>query len=121
MAGAYASPPPGAIPFASPSSPQAPQTPQAPPTPQAPQSFEQKAGQAVQSVGNALVSGFKELGTAFDSFTRTAPRIGSAVLVVWSDGKHYPGTVAQLGSGSYLVTMRDGRQHWIPEGYVKPA
>lgn len=46
------------------------------------------------------------------------PQVGSQVLVAWSDGNRYPGTVMQLAQGHYLVTMGDGRQHWIPEAYV---
>ena len=47
------------------------------------------------------------------------PSVGAPVLVQWSDGKKYPGTVAKVGDGQLMVTMADGSQHWIPESYVK--
>lgn len=75
----------------------------------------------MSAVGSALVSGFKELGSAIDNLAKPKPNVGARVLVAWSDGNRYPGTVAQVGPGQYLVTMGDGRQHWIPEAYVKPA
>ncbi|EYF04164.1 hypothetical protein [Chondromyces apiculatus] len=106
-AGAYASPPPGAVP------------PPAPGQPQGGKRLEQQAGQAVASVGSALVSGFKELGSALDAFTKPAPRVGAGVLVTWSDGNRYPGTVVQLAPGQVLVSMSDGRQHWVPDTAVK--
>lgn len=107
QAGAYQGTPPGVT----------------PPRPQQPQTIEKQAEQALHSVGGAMSSGFKELGSALDSFGKslTKPKVGSRVLVAWSDGNRYPGTVAAVGQGQYLVTMGNGQQHWIPEAYVKTA
>jgi len=107
LAGAYQDTPPGAQ----------------QPRPQQPQTFDRQAEQALHAVGGAMSSGLKELGSALDSFGKslTKPKVGSRVLVAWSDGNRYPGTVAQVGQGQYLVTMGNGQQHWIPEAYVMPA
>lgn len=88
--------------------------------PAAPKSLEQEASEAANAVGSALKSGFGKLGGALDAFGRSLnkPSIGSRVLVTWSDGNKYPGAVAEVGQGRYLVTMSDGRQVWIPEAYV---
>jgi hypothetical protein len=87
------------------------------------QKFEKQAEQAVHAVGSAMVSGFSALGSALDSFGKSlsSPKAGSRVLVTWSDGNRYPGTVVQVGQGQYLVAMSDGRQHWVPEASVKSA
>lgn len=87
------------------------------------QDFDKKAEQAAQAVGSAFVAGVSALGSALDSFGKsiTKPKIGSHVKVAWSDGNYYPGTVVQIGQGQYLVAMGDGKQHWVPESYVKSA
>lgn len=91
------------------------------------QSFDKDATVAAKAVGKAFVSGFGALGSAFDDLSKSllGPSVGSAVVVQWSDGNKYPGTVAQVGKGQYQglyqVTMADGTQHWIPEAYVKSA
>jgi hypothetical protein len=76
----------------------------------------------MHAVGNAVSAGLNALGNAFNSMAApTTPQVGSRVLVAWSDGNRYPGTVAQLAQGHYLVTMGDGQQHWVPEAYVSMA
>ncbi len=68
-------------------------------------------------VGSALNNMF---GGAFDNVAKAIapPAIGSTVMVAWSDGNKYPGTVAQVAPGQYLVTMQNGQQHWIAAQFV---
>lgn len=91
----------------------------APPT----KTFEQDASTAAKAVGKAVLSGLDAFGSAIDSVGKSllTHNVGAAVIVTWSDGKKYPGTVAQIGKGQYYVTMADGSQHWIPEAFVKGA
>ncbi|MDI1484404.1 hypothetical protein [Polyangium sp. y55x31] len=93
------------------------------PTPaptQQPKSLEQEAAEAARAVEGALKNGFDKLGHALDSFGRSLskPGVGSAVLVAWSDGNKYPGTVAQIAQGQYFVTMSNGEQYWVAEQYI---
>jgi hypothetical protein len=85
--------------------------------------FEKDASVAAKAVGKAVVSGFDAFGSALDSVGKSlfGPGVGKPVVVQWSDGKQYPGTVAQVGKGQYLVTMGDGSQRWVPEAFVKPV
>jgi hypothetical protein len=46
---------------------------------------------------------------------------GSQVLVQWSDGNRYPGTVMQTAPGQVLVAFPDGRQMWVAQAYVASA
>lgn len=89
------------------------------PYPQQP-SLDYQAQNAANAIGNAAVAGFNVLGSAFNALGKEMAGIGvgTPVLVTWSDGNRYPGTVAQLGAGQYLVTMTNGQQHWIPQAYV---
>jgi hypothetical protein len=89
--------------------------------PQQPQpQFERQAAQVGQEIGKGVAAGIGALGAAFQSFGKsvTAPSVGSRVVVTWSDGNRYPGTVMQVAQGQYLVQMGDGQQHWIPAAYV---
>ena len=83
-------------------------------------SLEQDAAEAAKVVGGALKSGFDKLGHALGSFGKSLakPGVGSSVLVQWSDGNKYPGTVAQISQGQYFVTMSNGEQFWVAEQYV---
>lgn len=83
--------------------------------------FEQDASVAAKAVGRAVVSGLDAFGSALDAVGKSilGHKVGDRVTVQWSDGKKYPGTVAQVGKGQYQVTMADGALHWIPEAYVK--
>jgi hypothetical protein len=85
--------------------------------------FEQDASVAAKAVGKAVVSGLDAFGSALDAVGKSimGSKAGDRILVHWSDGNRYPGTVAQVGKGQYLVTMADGSQHWIPEAFVKPV
>ncbi|MDC3960119.1 hypothetical protein [Polyangium jinanense] len=97
--------------------------PAAAPTPaptQQPKSLEQEAADAARAVEGALKNGFDKLGHALDSFGKSLskPGVGSTVLVAWSDGNKYPGTVAQIAQGQYFVTMSNGEQYWVAEQYI---
>lgn len=107
--------PPG---FAAPQPPPGYAVPQGLPAPG--QSFEQQAAHAAHAVGSAAIAGFDALGSALDSFAKSisGPSIGQRVLVQWSDGNRYPGTVVQIAQGQIYVTMSDGRQLWVPQQYV---
>ncbi len=84
------------------------------PTPQ--QNFDQ----AASAFGNAAVAGFNAFGSALDAIGReVAPiNVGSQVMVAWSDGNRYPGTVVQIAPGQYMVRMTNGQQHWVPAAAV---
>jgi hypothetical protein len=43
---------------------------------------------------------------------------GALVLVHWSDGNRYPGTVLQVAGGRVLVSFPNGQQHWVDMKYV---
>lgn len=72
--------------------------------------------QAANALGNAAVAGLGALGSAFSALGREVAGItvGTQVLVAWSDGQRYPGTVVQVAPGQYLVAMANGQQHWVP-------
>ncbi len=95
------------------------------PNPYGPQAnqFDRQAQAAANEVGKAAVLGFNALGDAFSSFGRAVSTfpIGARVLVTWSDGNRYPGTVAAVGQNQYLVTMTNGQQHWIAANFVTSA
>jgi hypothetical protein len=46
---------------------------------------------------------------------------GVKVLVQWSDGNRYEGTITQVGAGQHQVTFPNGAQHWVPEQYMERA
>ncbi|TKD09240.1 hypothetical protein [Polyangium fumosum] len=115
---AVPTPEPAAVPAAEPAAAPA-AVPTAAPV-QQPKTLEQEATDAAKAVGGALKSGFDKLGHALDSFGKSLskPGVGSAVLVAWSDGNKYPGTVAQISQGQYFVTMSNGEQYWVAEAYI---
>jgi hypothetical protein len=43
---------------------------------------------------------------------------GALVLVHWSDGNRYPGTVLQVAGTQLLVSFPNGQQHWVEMKYV---
>lgn len=43
---------------------------------------------------------------------------GAMVLVHWSDGNRYPGTVLKAESGQLLVAFPNGAQQWVDTKYV---
>ena len=50
-----------------------------------------------------------------------APSPGQRVLVDWSNGQKYPGTVQQSSPGKCLVLFGDGQAHWIDVRHVSVA
>jgi hypothetical protein len=82
--------------------------------------FDQQATNAANEVGKAAVLGFNALGSAFSSFGSAVSgfSVGARVMVTWSDGNRYPGTIAAVGQNQYLIHMSDGKQHWIPANFV---
>lgn len=88
--------------------------------PQQQQNFDRQATAAANEVGKAAVAGFNALGDAFSSFGKAVSTfaVGTRVMVTWSDGNRYPGTIAAVGQNQYLVAMSNGQQHWIPSNYV---
>jgi hypothetical protein len=46
---------------------------------------------------------------------------GSSVLVQWSDGNRYPGTVRNIEGGRTLIAFPNGREEWVPSEYLSPA
>ena len=43
---------------------------------------------------------------------------GKMVLVQWSDGNRYAGTVLQVAGAQVLVTFPNGQQHWVDVKYL---
>ncbi len=43
---------------------------------------------------------------------------GGMVLVQWSNGQRYAGTVLQVSGSQVLVTFPNGAQHWVDSMYV---
>jgi hypothetical protein len=80
------------------------------------QSFNAQAHQ----VGANLGAGLNAFGNALGSFVNNAVGFaaGSRVMVQWSDGNRYPGTVTNAQPGQVEVAFPDGRRIWVPSGYV---
>jgi hypothetical protein len=79
-----------------------------------------QANQFGAQVGGA----FNAFGSALGSFVDGAVgslSVGARVLVQWSDGQRYPGTVMQSQQGQVQVAFPDGRQVWVPQAYVSLA
>ncbi len=48
--------------------------------------------------------------------------MGRKVLVAWSDGNKYPGTIVQLNGNTHCqVVFPDGRNMWVENQYLTPA
>lgn len=43
---------------------------------------------------------------------------GTMVLVHWSNGNRYPGTILQVSGAQVLVAFPNGQQHWVDVRYV---
>ncbi|MBN9161569.1 MAG: hypothetical protein BGO98_48945 [Myxococcales bacterium 68-20] len=74
-----------------------------------------------QHVGAQLGSAFNAFGSALGSLVDSAVGglgVGARVMVQWSDGNRYPGTVTAVQSGQVEVAFPDGRRFWVPQGYV---
>ncbi len=84
------------------------------------QQYNQQAAQFGNQVGNA----FNSFGNALGSFVNQAVapiNVGSRVMVQWSDGNRYPGTVSGMQNGQVQVGFPDGRQMWVPQQYVSAS
>ena len=82
----------------------------------------QNLERGAEQVGSALLGGLSALGNALDSAANKALlNVGSRVMVQWSDGNRYPGTIALVGQGQYQVTMQNGQQVWVPAQFVSVA
>jgi hypothetical protein len=76
-------------------------------------------GREAAQVGDQIGAAFASLGSAVESlWTSAVMTVGTRVLVAWSDGNRYPGTVTQLGGGQVEVAFPDGRRVWVPQAYV---
>lgn len=77
--------------------------------------------QQAQNLGAQLGAGLNAFGNAFGSFVDSAVgafTVGARVMVQWSDGNRYPGTVSAARQGQVEVAFPDGRRIWVPQGYV---
>jgi len=91
----------------------------------APNPYAQQAQYQNQAAafGNQVGNAFNAFGNALGSFVNSAVggmAVGSQVLVQWSDGNRYPGTVTMMQNGQVQVAFPDGRQIWVPQQYVSP-
>jgi hypothetical protein len=111
-----AQPQPYAQPPAYAQHPQQPRYPQYPHYPQQP-SFERQVDHGLNQVGSALASFGNALGGAIDQTLGTFTP-GQRVLVLWSDGNRYPGTVMVSQGGQVQVAFPDGRQIWVPASVI---
>ena len=74
-----------------------------------------------QSAGAQIGSALNAFGNAFGALVESAVggfSVGSRVLVQWSDGKRYPGTVTASQGGQVEVAFPDGRRVWVAQAYV---
>jgi len=46
---------------------------------------------------------------------------GGKVLVAWSDGQRYAGTLAAVEPHQMLIVFPNGAQHWVPRDHVSLA
>lgn len=77
--------------------------------------FNQQANQLGNDIGNAFAS----FGNAVESlWTSAAMTVGSRVLVQWSDGQRYPGTVTMIANGQVQVAFPNGQQVWVAQHFV---
>jgi hypothetical protein len=121
MAGPGVSPAAAAIPLPGHYAPPAPMQVPNPAVPAYAQpSLDQHAAQAASAFAGAAAAGFNALGAGVNYLAGTFV-VGARVLVTWSDGNRYPGTIAALGQGQHLIAMGDGQQHWIGVSYLAMA
>lgn len=74
-----------------------------------------------QSVGAQMGSAWGAFSNALGSFVDGAIgafSTGSRVMVQWSDGNRYPGTVTNAQGAQVEVMFPDGRRVWVHRGYV---
>ncbi|AKV01081.1 hypothetical protein AKJ09_07744 [Labilithrix luteola] len=78
-------------------------------------------GAQASNIGAQFGSAIAAFGSAFGSLVNSAVgaySIGAPVMVQWSDGNRYPGTIAQVHAGQLQIGFPDGRLVWVPEQYV---
>jgi len=74
-----------------------------------------------QNVGAQMGNAFNAFGNALGALVDGAIGgfgVGSRVMVQWSDGNRYPGTVTSAQGGQVEVMFPDGRRIWVPQAYV---
>ena len=49
------------------------------------------------------------------------PQAGRSVVVPWSNGQLYSGTVLQARDGQVYVRFANGHEEWVPAEHVRPA
>ena len=79
--------------------------------------YQQPFGAQAAGFGAAMGGAIGSMGSALDAFATSAVggfAVGTPVLVLWSDGQRYPGTITQIASGQYQCAFPDGRQIWVP-------
>jgi hypothetical protein len=120
---AYPPPPQPGYPQQQPGYPQQPQQPPQGWPQQAPQQAYRPAYNNPQAaaIGNEVGNAFSALGNALGSVVNSVVGTfshGQSVMVQWSDGNRYPAKVLIQQSGQVQVVFPDGRQVWVPQGYV---
>lgn len=88
-----------------------------------PNAYQQQAyyNAQAQDAGRQIGNAFSAFGSAVGSLVDGAVgfAVGSRVMVQWSDGNRYPGTVTQPPRGGQMeVAFPDGRRVWVPQGVV---
>ena len=93
-----------------------------PQQPYAPQPYPQQP--YAQSAGHQIGSALNAFGNAFGALVESAVggiSVGARVIVQWSDGNRYPGTVTASQGGQVEVAFPDGRRVWVAQAYVSFA
>ncbi len=73
-------------------------------------------------MGSPAVQGAMQLGGAMNALVGGSPLMpGRRVMVRWSDGKQYPGTIMQMHGAQAQIVFPDGSQHWIETQHLTPA
>lgn len=88
------------------------------PWPAQPQPY---GGAQASNIGAQFGAAFTAFGNAFGALVNSAVgayAIGAPVMVQWSDGNRYPGTIAQVHDGQLQVHFPDGRLVWVAQQYV---
>ncbi len=84
--------------------------------PQLVQSGQLQGGQMGQGQAPQQMGGYQQAPQLGQGF---AP--GARVMVQWSDGNRYPGTVVQAQGDQILCAMQNGQQQWFPAQSVSPG
>jgi hypothetical protein len=80
------------------------------------------AAHAAGIMGSGAVQGAMQMAGAMNVLGGGSQLIpGRKVMVQWSDGNQYPGTIMQTNGAQAQVTFPDGNQMWIETQYLTPA